>query len=115
MPNPDDSYTLEDAIRDQLDAHHLDTIEAFATFCAERMEVPQRLIGGLILELVGNRRWETTRSAIGQRNCWVAEALAEITADIRQLEDAFITYEALRRTAQAEAEKVDQYDREHAA
>ena len=98
-PCPGEAASLEEAIRDQLDAHDADAAQAFAEFCAERIEVPLNLIAALVPLLNYRRRWESVRNRTDEL---LGNALDEIVFEIDQLKPAFITYEAARRTAEAE-------------
>lgn len=98
-PCPDDSVSLEDAITDQLDELDADAVQAFAEFCGERIEAPLSLIAALVPLLNYRRRWESVRNRTDEL---LGNALDEIVYEIDQLKPAFITYEAARRTAEAE-------------
>jgi len=98
-PCPDEATSLEDAIRSQLDELDADAAQAFAEFCAERIEVPLNLIAALVPLLNYRRRWESVRNRTDEL---LGNALDEIVYEIDQLKPAFISYEAARRTAEAE-------------
>ena len=98
-PCPDESCSLEEAITDQLDELDADVVQAFAEFCGERIEVPLSLIAALVPLLNYRRRWESVRNRTDEL---LGNALDEIAYEIDQLKPAFISYEAARRTAEAE-------------
>ena len=105
QPCPDESYSLEEAILEQLDEQHPDTIQAYATYCAERMEVPENLIAALIHLQGPNYCWEMQ---IGRIHEQLGEALKEIVWQIDKLQAHFIPYEAERRRKEAEEIRQEQ-------
>ncbi|HCJ27899.1 MAG TPA: hypothetical protein DHV63_01010 [Pseudomonas sp.] len=98
-PCPEDSVSLEDAIKDQLDEHHADTMQAYTEYCGDRMEVPANLIGALIHLQGPSYCWEMQ---LGRIHEVLGEALKEIVYDIDQYKKAFIEHEAERRRKEAE-------------
>lgn len=98
---PADNTTLEEAILEQLDNLDPDVMQAYAEFCADKIEVPVDLALSLILSICAHQ-WETLRSKIGQTNEWLDEALNAIARDIDKLCIPFIAKEASRRRAEAE-------------
>lgn len=98
-PCPEDSVSLEEAIRDQLDEHDADTMQAYAEYCGERMEVPANLIAALIHLQGPGYCWEMQ---LGRIHEVLGEALKEIVYDIDQHKKAFIEHEAGRRQKVAE-------------
>ena len=102
QPCPDDSVSLEDAIQDQIDELEPGIVAAYADFAADKVEVPVEMAASLILEMGVRWRWESTRAAIGQRNPWLALALAEIVTSIHGLQKAFIEHHAAQLRSKAE-------------
>ena len=102
QPCPEYSESLEDAIKDQLDELQPDIVAEFAEFAADKVEIPVEMAASLILEMGVRWRWESTRAAIGQRNPWLALALAEIVTSIHGLKDAFIEHRAAQMRSTAE-------------
>lgn len=99
---PADNTTLEEAILEQLDNLDPDVTQAYAEFCAERIELPLALVQALILGLGLRRSWEGTRSAVARRQPELGEALNEIVWSIDKLQAEFIEHEAGKRRAEAE-------------
>lgn len=101
-PCPDESCSLEEAIRDQLDELEPSIVAAYAEYAHDKVEVPVEMAASLILEMGVRWRWESTRAAIGQRNPWLALALAEIVTSIHGLQKAFIEHHAAQLRSKAE-------------
>lgn len=101
-PCPDDTYSLEDKILDEIDELQESTVAAYAEFCAEQIELPLALVHALILGLGLRRSWDGTRSAIARRQPELGEALNEIVWSIDKLQAEFIEHEAGRRRNVAE-------------
>lgn len=99
QPCPDDSTSLEEAILDQLDNLDPDVMQAYAEFCAERMEVPEKLIAALIPLLNYKRRWESVRSRTDEA---LGDALDEIVYAIDKQQAAFIEHHAAQLRSKAE-------------
>lgn len=101
-PCPDESVSLEDAIKDQLDELNPELVDALADYCEDKLETPAPLLAALILEMGWRRRWDTTRGHIGRRNESLADALSELVDAIETHKNAFIEHEAERRLKVAE-------------
>jgi hypothetical protein len=109
QPCPDDSVSLEEAILDQLDNLDPDVMQAYAEFCAERMEVPEKLIAALIPLLNYKRRWESVRSRTDEA---LGDALDEIVYAIDKQQAAFIEHHAAQ--LRSKAEQIEQSKQEAA-
>lgn len=96
---PADNTTLEEAILEQLDNLDPDVMQAYAEYCADKIEVPVKLIAVLIPLLNYRRRWDSVRSRTDEA---LGNALDEIVYDIDKLQAAFIEHEAERRLKVAE-------------
>lgn len=99
QPCPDDSVSLEHAILERLDELDPDVMQAYAEFCADKIEVPVKLIAALIPLLNYRWRWESVRSRTDEA---LGDALDEIVYDIDKQQAAFIEHEAERRRKEAE-------------
>lgn len=99
QPCPDERYSLEEAILEQLDSLDPDAMQAYAEYCADKIEVPVKLIAALIPLLNYRRRWDTVRSRTDEA---LGDALDEVVYDIDKLKDSFIKHEAERRRKEAE-------------
>jgi hypothetical protein len=102
---PADNATLEEAILEQLDSLDPDAMQAYAEYCADKVEVPVKLIAALIPLLNYRRRWDTVRSRTDEA---IGDALGEIVYDIDTLKDSFIKHEAERRRKEAEEIRQEQ-------
>jgi hypothetical protein len=102
QPCPDDSVSLEEAIQDRLDELEPSIVAAYAEYAHDKVELPVEMAASLILEMGVRWRWESTRAAIGQRNPWLALALAEIVTSIQGLQKAFIEHHAAQLRSKAE-------------
>jgi hypothetical protein len=98
---PADNTTLEEAILEQLDNLDPDAMQAYAEYCADKIEVPVDLARALILSICAHQ-WEALRSKIGQTNEWLDESLNVIARSIDKLQASFIEHEAERRLKVAE-------------
>lgn len=108
-PCPDESTSLEEAILDQLDNLDPDVMQAYAEFCAGRMEVPEKLIAALIPLLNYRRRWESVRRRTDEA---LGDALNEIVWSIDKLQAAFIEHHSAQ--LRSRAEQIEQSKREAA-
>lgn len=96
---PADNTTSEEYILEQLDNLDPDVMQAYAEYCADKIEVPVKLIAALIPLLNYKRRWESVRSRTDEA---LGNALDEIVYEIDKLQAAFIEHEAERRLKVAE-------------
>lgn len=112
QPCPDESYSLEEGILEQLDELEPSIVAAYAEFCADKVEVPVEMAASLILEMGVRWRWDSTQSAIGERNPWLALALGDVVRSIRELQEPFIKHRAAQLRSQAE--QLEQSKREAA-
>lgn len=99
---PDSTVTLEEAIFDQLDELDEDACQAYAEFCADKLEIPVNLASAMVLGLGLRRSWDGTRAAIARRQPDLAEALNEIVWSIDKLQAEFIEHEADKRRKESE-------------
>jgi hypothetical protein len=100
-PCPDESVSDEERVLEALDSLDEATMQAYAEFCADKIEVPVGLAKALILSICAHQ-WDTLRSRIGQTNEWLDEALNEIVWSIDKLQAAFIEHHAAHLRSQAE-------------
>ncbi len=101
QPCPDDSVSLEHAILERLDELDPDVMQAYAEFCADKIEVPAALAKALILSICSGK-WDALRSRIGYSNEWLDEALNEIVWSIDKQQAAFIEHHAAQLRSKAE-------------
>lgn len=99
QPCPEYSESLEEIILDQLDELDPDVMQAYAEFCADKMEVPVKLIAALIPLLNYRRRWDSVRSRTDEA---LGDALDEIVYDIDKQQAAFIEHRAAQLRSKAE-------------
>lgn len=99
QPCPDESVSEAEQVLAALDILHEPTMQAYAEFCAERMEVPEKLIAALIPLLNYKRRWESVRSRTDEA---LGDALDEIVYDIDKQQAAFIEHHAAQLRSKAE-------------
>lgn len=110
-PCPDESVSDEERVLEALDSLDEATMQAYAEFCADKIEVPVGLAKALILSICAHG-WESLRSRIGYSNEWLDEALNEIVYDIDKQQAAFIEHHAAHLRSQAE--QLEQSKREAA-
>lgn len=101
-PCPDDSVSEADQVLAALDEYDADTLAAYATFAADKLNQPIELVAALVPGLVGHQRWEGHRGRIGQFNPDLAEYLGELAMAIDKAQAEFIPHEAERRRKEAE-------------
>lgn len=100
LKSPDDA--MKDNILDQLDELDDETVDAYADFCADKIELPVELVRALILGLGLRRSWDGTRSEIAKRQPELGEALNEIVWGIDRLQEEFIEHRATQLFRMAE-------------
>lgn len=101
QPCPDDSVSGEEQVLAALDSLHEPTMQAYAEFCEDKLEVPAGLAKALILSICSHG-WESLRSRIGRSNEWLDEALNVIVYDIDKQQAAFIEHHAAQLRSKAE-------------
>jgi hypothetical protein len=101
QPCPDESVSEAEQVLAALDSLHEPTMQAYAEFCEDKIEVPAALAKALILSICSGK-WDALRSRIGYSNEWLDEALNEIVWSIDKQQAAFIEHEAERRRKEAE-------------
>jgi hypothetical protein len=99
QPCPECSESLEEVILGQLDELDPDVMQAYAEFCADKIEVPVKLIAALIPLLNYRRRWDSVRSRTDEA---LGDALDEIVYDIDKQQAAFIEHRAAQLRSKAE-------------
>lgn len=101
QPCPDDSVSGVEQVLAALDSLHEPTMQSYAEFCEDKLEVPAALAKALILSICSGK-WDALRGRIGYSNEWLDEALNEIVWSIDKQQAAFIEHEAGKRRAEAE-------------
>ena len=100
-PCPDDSVSEAEQVLAALDSLHEPTMQAYAEFCEDKIEVPAALAKALILSICSGK-WDALRSRIGYSNEWLDEALDEIVWSIDKQQAAFIEHHAAQLRSKAE-------------
>jgi len=100
-PCPEYNESDADLVREALDSLHEPTMQAYAEFCEDKLEVPAALAKALILSICSGK-WDALRSRIGYSNEWLDEALNEIVLSIDKLQAAFIEHHAAQLRSKAE-------------
>ncbi|OOE15149.1 hypothetical protein BSR09_00665 [Stutzerimonas degradans] len=101
QPCPEYNESDADLVREALDSLHEPTMQAYAEFCEDKIEVPAGLAKALILSICSHG-WESLRSRIGYSNEWLDEALNEIVWSIDKQQAAFIEHHAAQLRSKAE-------------
>ena len=101
QPCPDESFSEAEQVLAALDSLHEPTMQAYAEFCEDKIEVPAALAKALIMSICSGK-WDALRSRIGYSNEWLDEALNEIVWSIDKLQAAFIEHHAAQLRSKAE-------------
>ena len=100
-PCPDDSVSEAEQVLAALDSLHEPTMQAYAEFCEDKIEVRAALAKALILSICSGK-WDVLRSRIGYSNEWLDEALNAIVYAIDKQQAAFIEHHAEQLRSKAE-------------
>ena len=101
QPCPEYNESDADLVLAALDSLHEPTMQAYAEFCEDKIEVPAALAKALILSICSGK-WDALRSRIGYSNEWLDEALNEIVWSIDKQQAAFIEHHAAQLRSKAE-------------